>query len=316
MKLTKIHRVLQFDESPWLAKYIDFNTKKRKEAKNDCEKDYSKLMNNAVFGKTVEHLRKRINLKLTSNEDIYTKHTSIANFISGKMFNENLFAINRIKEELVLNRPIYVGMAILDLSKLLMYDFQYNYMLKKYDRKNIKLMFTDTDSLFYEIKTDDVYEDLLKDKELFDNSNYPKNSEFFFDENKKVIGKMKDEAAGMVIKEFIGLRSKKYSYEINNKTTKKCNGISKHTVNKDITTDDYRDTLFSSLEKTHSMKSIKSHNHIHVIKSCEITKCSLSCFDNKRYSPEDGITTLAYGHYKTKSKAKSDKADRVTKKET
>ena len=108
---------------------------------------------------------------------IYTKHASRANFICGKMFNENLFAINRIKEELVLNRPIYVGMAILDLSKLLMYDFHYNYMLKTY---NIKLMFTDTESLFYEIKTDNVYEDLLKDKELFDYSDYPKNSAFFF----------------------------------------------------------------------------------------------------------------------------------------
>ena len=136
-------------------------------------------MNNAFFGKTLENLRKRINLKLTSNEDIYTKHASRANFISDKMFNENLFAINRIKEELVLNRPIYVGMAILDLSKLLMYDFHYNYMLKKY---NIKLMFTDTDSIFYEIKPDDVYKDLFQDKELFDNSDYPKNSEFFFDE--------------------------------------------------------------------------------------------------------------------------------------
>ena len=131
MKSTKIHRVLQFDESPWLAKYINFNTEKRKEAKNDFEKDYFKLMNNAVFGKTLENLRKRINLKLTSNEDTYTKHASRANFISGKMFNENLFAINRIKEKLVLNRPINVGMAILDLSKLLMYDFHYNYMLKK-----------------------------------------------------------------------------------------------------------------------------------------------------------------------------------------
>ena len=94
-------------------------------------------MNNAVNGKTLENLRKRINLKLTSNEDIYTKYATRANFISGKMFKENLFAINRIKEELVLNRPIYVGMVILDLSKLLMYDFHYNYMLKKYDRKNI-----------------------------------------------------------------------------------------------------------------------------------------------------------------------------------
>ena len=87
-------------------------------------------MNNAVLGKKLESLRKRINLKLTSNEDIYTKHASRANFISGKMFNKNLFAINRIKEELVLNRPIYVGIAILDLSELLMYDFHYNYMLK------------------------------------------------------------------------------------------------------------------------------------------------------------------------------------------
>ena len=171
------------------------------------------------------------------------------------MFNENLFAIIRIKEKLVLNRPIYVGMAILDLAKLLMYDFHYDYILKKYDRKNIKLMMTDTDSLFYEIKTDDVYEDLFQDKELFDNSNYPKTSKFFFDENKKVTGKMKDEAAGMVIKEFIGLRSKMPSNETNNKTTKKkkkkkkCRGISKHTVNKDITIDDYRDTLFTSLEK-------------------------------------------------------------------
>ena len=131
MKLTKINRVLQFNESLWLAKYIDFNTKIRKEATNDFEKDYFKLMNNALFGKTLENLRKRINLKLTSNKDIYTKHASRANFISGKMFNEYLFAINRIKEELVLNRPIYVGMAILDLSKILMYDFHYNYMLQK-----------------------------------------------------------------------------------------------------------------------------------------------------------------------------------------
>ena len=131
MKLTKIHGVLQFNESPWLAKYINFKTNKRSTAKNAFEKDFFKLMNNTVFGKTLENLRKRINLKLTCKEDIYTKHASRANFIFGKMFNENSFAINRIKEELVLNRPIYVGMAILDLSKLLLYDFHYNYMLKQ-----------------------------------------------------------------------------------------------------------------------------------------------------------------------------------------
>ena len=125
-----------------------------------------------------------------------------------------------MREDLVINRPNYLGMTILDLSKLSIYDFHYNYMLKKYDRKSIKLI-TDSVSLFFhEIKTDDVYEDLLKDKELFDDSNYPENCAFFFNENKMVIVKMKDDAAGMLIKEFIGLRSKMYSYEIDNKTTK------------------------------------------------------------------------------------------------
>ena len=221
--------------------------------------------------KTLENLRKRINLKLTSNEDIYTKHASRANFISGKMFNENLFAINRIKEELVLNRPIYVGMAILDLSKLFIYDFHYNYMLKKYDRKTIKLCLTDTDSLFYEIKTDDVYENLFQDKELFDNSDYPKNSAFFFDENKKVIGKMKDEAAGMVIKECIGLRSKMYSYgtdpkffskieELTEDTIediKKCERLKEYTINKIITSKSgsvLDDSIFEEIKRCKKIK--------------------------------------------------------------
>ena len=105
-----------------------------------------------------------------------------------------------------------------------MYDFHYNYMLKKY---TIKLMFTDTGSLCYEIKTDVVYKDLFQDKELFDNNDYPKHSAFFFDKNKKVIGKMKDEAAGMVIKEFIGLRSKMYSYSTDHKSLSKIKRLSK-----------------------------------------------------------------------------------------
>ena len=114
------------------------------------------------------------------------KHAAKANFISGKMYNENLCAINRIKEQLVLNRPIYVGMPVLELSKLLMYDFHYKYILKRYDKKNIRLMFTDTDSLFYEIKTEDVYKDLYeKDKKYFDTSDYPSNSDYYSKENKK-----------------------------------------------------------------------------------------------------------------------------------
>ena len=136
LKLIKSHRVLQFNESPWLAKYIAFNTTMRSKAKNDFEKEFYKLNNNAIFGKTMENLRKGINIKLTSSEDIFEKHVAKVNFITGKMFNENLFAINRMKEQLVLNRHIYVGIAILELSKLLMYVFHYSYMLNKYDKKN------------------------------------------------------------------------------------------------------------------------------------------------------------------------------------
>ena len=162
----------------------------------------------------MEHLRKGINVKLASNEDILKKHGAKANYISSKKFNRNLFAINRIKEKLILNRPIYVGMSILELSKLLMYDFHYNYILKKYDKKNVCLMFTDTDSLLYEMKTEDAYKDLYekKDQKYFDTSDYPIKSKHYSEENKTEIVKMKDEAARVPVKEFVGLRSKTYSY--------------------------------------------------------------------------------------------------------
>ena len=293
MKITKIHRVIQFDERPWLAEYIDFNTKKRSNAKNAFEKDFFKLMNNSVFGKTMENLRKRINLKLTHDEKILEKHAAKATFISAKMFNENLFAIDRIKEQLVLNRPCYVGMAILELSKCLMYDFHYNYILDKYG-KNAKLLFTDTDSLCYEIKTKDVYKDLLVDKELFDNSDYSEDSPFHFSNNKKIIGKMKDEAAGVPITDFVGLRSKMYSYVLSDKCVKKCKGITKGVVKKNITFENYKETLFGTLTREHRMESIRSEKH--QIKSVSITKNSLSCFDNKRYILDDGINTLPYGY--------------------
>ena len=135
-------------------------------AKNNFEKIILSCLITLSLAKQQKKMRKRINIKLTPSEDIFTKHAAKVNFLSGKTFNENSFVINRIKEQLVLNRPIYVGMAILNLSKLLMYDFHHNYILNKYDRKNIRLMFTDTDSLFYEIKTEDAYKDLHEKKRI------------------------------------------------------------------------------------------------------------------------------------------------------
>ena len=205
LKLKKIHRVLEFNQSPWLKQYIDFNTKKRTHAKNSFEKDFFKLMNNSVFEKTMENIRKRVDVRLVTSKEKLLKLASKPTYVSSKIFNENLVAVHKIKETLTLNRPAYIGMCILDLSKTLMYDFHYNYIKNKY-RDKAKLLFTDTDSLTYEIETKDVYKDFWNDKDIFDNSDYLQNSPYFDKTNKKVIGKFKDETAGVPICEFIGLR--------------------------------------------------------------------------------------------------------------
>ena len=297
LKLKKIHRVLEFKQTNWLKDYIDFNTQKRTNAANAFEKDFFKLMNNSVFGKTMENLRNRCSIKLVTTKDQFLKWVAKPTFQRSVIYNENLTAILRIKESLKLNKPSFVGMCILDLSKTLMYDFHYNYILKKYDYKNIKLLFTDTDSLCYHMKTEDAYEDFHKDKELFDNSDYDSGNKFYFKENKKVIGKMKDECAGIPITEFCGLRSKMYSYiKENDKYCCKAKGIKKNVVTKEIKHNNYLEILQRKSKNLYKMNMIRSKNHI--LNTCEVNKIGLSCYDDKRYILNDGITTLAYGHYK------------------
>ena len=294
LKLKKIHRVLEFDQSPWLKRYIDFNTQKRSQAKNAFEKDFFKLMNNSVFGKTMENIRKRVDVRLITDSKKLLKMSSKPTFVCSKIFNEDLVAVHKIKEVLTLNRPAYVGMCILDLSKTLMYDFHYNYIKQKYGDK-AKLLFTDTDSLTYEIETEDVYQDFWNDKDKFDNSDYPESSQYFSKANKKVIGKFKDEAAGMPIKEFIGLRSKMYSYKKEDKVEKTAKGIKKNIIKGNIKHEDYKKVLFENEQMQHTMKTIRSERH--ELGSYEINKISLSCFDDKRYISENGINSLSYGHY-------------------
>ena len=296
LKLKKVHRVLMFNQSPWLKQYIDFNTQKRTHAKNSFEKDFFKLMNNSVFGKTMENIRKRVDVRLVTSKEKLSKLASKPTYVSSKIFNENLVAVHKIKETLTLNRPAYIGMCILDLSKTLMYDFHYNYIKHKYGNK-AKLLFTDTDSLTYEIETKDAYKDFFKDKSKFDNSDYPENSPYFNKTNKKVIGKFKDEAAGIPITEFVGLRSKMYSYvKDNEQTARTAKGIKKQVIRKNITHDNYIDVLFNNKQIMHTMKTIRSEKH--QLGSFELNKISLSCFDDKRFIHENSITSYAYGHYK------------------
>ena len=294
LKLTKIHRVLKFNQSPWLKPYIDFNTQKRTQSNITFEKEFFKLMNNSVFGKTMENIRKRVDVRLVTDKKKLLKMSAKPTYINSKIINENLVAVRKIKEVIYLNKPAYVGMCILDLSKTLMYDFHYNYIKQHYGSK-AKLLFTDTDSLTYEIEAEDVYSDFYKDKDLFDNSDYPENSSYHYVKNKKVIGKFKDEAKGVPVCEFVGLRSKMYSYiKDNQKCEKTAKGIKKNIIKNELKHINYKKTLFKKKQMHHKMNTIRSQNH--QLKSYEINKISLSCYDDKRYLLSDGILSYAYGH--------------------
>ena len=282
LKLERVHRVLEFNQSPWLRQYIDFNTEKGKNAKNQFEKDFFKLLNNSIFGKTMENLRKMIDVILVTDEKKLAKLSLKPTFVSSKIINEDLVVIHKIKETLVLNRPIYVEMSILDLSKVLMYDFHYNYIKTKYNDK-AKLLFTDTDSLTYEIETNDVYQDFWSHKKKFDNRYYSEKSSYFDKTNKKVIGKFKDDVSGIPVKEFVGLRSKMCYYYITdqNKGDRKAKGVKKNVIKKDVKHKDYKNVLFNYKQIYHKMKTIRSQRH--QLSSYEINKVSLSCFDDKHY---------------------------------
>ena len=241
----------------------------------------------------MENKRKRCNIQLVTNPEKMLRLAARPTYVSHKIFHENLVAVHYQQTKLLMDKPLYVGMSILELSKLLMYDFHYNYILPKYP--DAKLLFTDTDSLCYHIGTEDIYSNFFADGELFDNSDYPSDSKFYFSENKKVIGKFKDETAGVPIKEFIGLKSKMYCITLDNeKDSKKAKGVKKNVIRNGISPGDYLDVLNQSKVMHHKMKTIRSD--CHQISSYEINKISLSPFDDKRYILSDGISSYAYGH--------------------
>ena len=170
-------------------------------------------------------------------------------------------AVHKVKETLTLNRPAYVGMCILDLSKTLMYDFHYNYIKKKYNNR-ARLLFTDMDSLTYEIEAEDVYKDFGNDKDMFDNSDCPESSPYYCNVNKKIIGEFKDEACGLPITEFIGLKSKMYSYvKDNEKGGRTAKGIKKNVIKNNIRHEDYKNALINNEQMHHKIKTIRSQRH-------------------------------------------------------
>ena len=264
-------------------------------------------MNNAVFGKTMENVRKRMRYDLVTDKKRFQKLVNDVTFKGHDHISENLVGVSRSKNRVVLDKPIIVGFSILELSKVLMYDFHYNVMKKKYGNK-IKLLFTDTDSLCYEIETEDFYKDVKEISHHFDFSEYPKTHELYSEEFKKALGKFKDETHSILIREFVGLRSKMYSFKyFDDKKgklveSKKLKGIKKSVVKKEITFNDYYRSLMGEtkeniqqMAKFNCIRSIK-----HQLYSITVDKVGICAHDDKRFLL-DNINTLAFGHYKIKN---------------
>ena len=287
-KLITVHKILEFKQSAWMKPYIEFNTERRKEATNEADKNLFKLLNNAAYGKTMENMRKRMKVRVTTTEKDYIKYASRTTFINHKIYDKDFVVIHEEKELLTLNKPIYAGCTVLELSKLAMYEFFYDFLQKK--SRNIELLYMNTDSFIIEITDENFDEIMYECKEYFDLSNLRKDCKYYCGNNKKVPGKMKDEYGGTPIVEFILPKPKSYTLIDGDNYEK-----SRHKSHSpSFKSSKFKDVVNNKKVIRHPMKKITSKKH--KIYTQESNKISLSCFDDKRYIKDDGIHTLAHGH--------------------
>ena len=271
------------------------NTELRKVAKNDFKKYFFKLMNNSVFRETMENIRKHRDIKLVTTDKKRKKLVSEANYHTINYILEDLTTIEMNKTKVKMNKPIYLGLSILEISKILMYEFWYDHMKPKYGN-NVKLCYMDTDSFVMNIKTEDFYKDIANDVEKrFDMSNYEVNRPLPTGKNKKVIGLMKDELGGKIITEFVTLRPKTYSYLTDDcKEDKKAKGTKKCVIKRMIKFNDYKNCLLKDEVLLKSQQRFISKKHD--VYTENIDKKALSNNDDKRIISTDKITSYPYGY--------------------
>ncbi|XP_071581468.1 uncharacterized protein [Temnothorax nylanderi] len=299
LRLTRVRRVLRFAQSPWLRGYFELNTTFRTRASNEFERNMYKLMNNAVFGKTMENVRDHVDVRLVTRWDgRYGAEALIGrpNFHSRSVFSENLVAIELRKLEVKFNKPVYVGMCILEISKTRLYEFHYDYMAPLY-RDRCRILYTDTDSLIYSLECEDAYERMRRDIDRFDTSDYAENNAHGMPRvNKKVPGLMKDENNGAIMTEFLVLRAKMYTYRVLGRDdTKRIKGVKRNVVAKRITFEDYVACLRDAREMRTRQSCIRST--LHEVYTVSEQKLALSPHDDKRYVTLDSEETLPWGHY-------------------
>ena len=295
LKLKKIHRVIEFNQEAWLKPYIDMNTELRKLAKNDFEKDLFKLMNNSVFGKTMENIRKHRDIVLVTTDKKRSKLVSEPNYHTINLISEDLSITQMKKTKVKMNKPIYLGLSILEIRKILMYEFWYDYMKPKYN-DNVRLCYMDTDSFVMHIKTNDFYKDIASDVEnRFDTSNYEVKRLLPTGKNKKVIGLMKDQLGGKIITEFVPLRPKTYSFLTDDgKEDKKAKGTKKCIIKKMIKFNDYKKCLLNGEIILKSQQRFLSNKHD--VYTEDVNKIALSNDGDKRIVSPDKISSYPYGY--------------------
>lgn len=305
--LKAVHRIILFDQEQFMKPYIMKNTELRTKAADASEKDFFKLMNNSCFGKTMENPHKRKDVRLVTRENEAIKLTSKPQYQDFKYFHEQLYGILMKKLVVKLDKPVFIGFTVLELSKLLMLEFLYDYLKPRYPKSRV--LYTDTDSFLLDIPADDIYKDLeaespaVKGKDSFyDTCDYPKESPLHSNVNKKVIGKMKDEMNGKIIKEYVGLRAKMYSVASEKGVVKKAKGVSKQVVKSSISHDNYKEALFQKRVFHHDNPKISSA--LHQINTTIVNKKSLDANDTKRVysSPE---YSYAIGHWRTNAASNS-----------
>ena len=299
LKLKNIHRVIEFNQKEWLKPYIDMNTELRKAAKNCFEKDLFKLMNNSVFRKTMENIRKHRDIKLVTTDKKRSKLVSEPNYHTINLISEDLSIIEMKKTKVKMNKLIYLGLSILGISETLMYEFWYDYMKPKYNDK-VKLCYMDTDNdklcFIMNIKTNDFYKDISNDvKNRFDTSNYEVNIPLPTGKNKKVIGLMNDELGGKIITEFVTLRTKTYSFLTDDgKEDKKAIGTKKCIIKKMIKFNDYKKCLLDDEVILKSQQRFISKKHD--VYTENINKIAISNNDDKRIVSSNKISSYLYGY--------------------
>ena len=291
--LKKVHRVIQFYQEAWLKPYIDMSTELRKKG-NYFEKDFFKLMNNALFGKTMENVRKHREIKLVTTDKRRNRLVSEPNYHTTKWFSEKLLAIKMKKTKVKMNKPICLGLSVLEISKILMYEFWYDYMKPKYG-DNVELCYMDTDSFIMHIKTENFYKDIADDvEERFDTSNYEVNRPLPAGKNKKVTGLMKDKLGGKIMTEFVALRPKTYSYLTDDcEEDKKGKGTKKCVIKRRLIFNDYKDCLLNNQIVLKSQQRFK--NERDDVCTEELNMITLSSNDDKRLQTFDRITSYSYG---------------------